>query len=688
MFEMILSIIAVLFLLALGSYAIVKKRTAANVVLFVTVVLLSGVEIFDQLSLQLSMDFTLDRQISLYLESLLPASFLLLSLTYGRSKPLLALSKVRLALAFALSLFPLIMLLIAGNDLYYSPDFQSDRVLFLDSPGYWYYLAIMVSFIVSLVNVETTLSASRGIARYRMKFEIFGIMSLLAVQIFYYSQGLLYRTINLNLIPIRSSVFIVAVLLMGYSWILRGNNVRVQVSRHIFYRSIALFAIGIYLIIIGLIGEGMRYFGDTFEKDLIIIIGFIGGVLLLAMFLSEKLRMRIKVYVHKHFFEGKHDYREEWIKFTNRLSSCGALSDVQETVLAVYQETFGLAGASLYLLSHNEQRYVRTFDLAMPGAPVELRISGAQRTYFIERERVLEITNGEYPLSAEERSIFNLAGAWLIVPLISNHAIIGLVVLKEQIVPAKLMYDDYDLMKVLARQAAQAITNLKLSEELLETRAMAAVARISSFVIHDLKNLTSGLSLVVDNSEEHIGNPEFQKDVILTIRNTLAKMKSLMQRLKGIPDKNILEAGVQDIHRLSSETIAEIAKMSPGVHIEYEGSSVLSRVDSDEIRKVIVNLVQNAMEASDENGIVTVRTSKENGGVCIRVSDNGCGMTEDFVKDQLFRPFRTTKEKGLGIGLYQCKQIIEAHGGKIEVKSDVNKGTEFKVCLPAAEANQ
>ncbi len=357
MFEIFLSIIAALSLLALGMYAMAKKRTAANAILLVTVALLSGIELLDQLSLQQSIDFTLVRQISLYLESLLPASFLLLSLIYGRSRPFHALSKVRLVLAAALALFPMAVLIIAGNDLYYYPDFPSERVLFLDRAGYWYYLGIMISFIASLVNVEATLAATEGTARNRMKFEIFGIMSLLAVLIFYYSQGLLYRTINLDLVPVRSSVFIVAALLMGYSRVFRGNNVRVTISRYVLYRSIALFVVGIYLITLGIIGEGMRYFGDTFVRDLGIVLAYAGGVFLLAVLFSEKLKRRMKVTIQKHFFAGKHDYREAWIRLTSRLSSCGALPDVQEAVLAVYQETFGLAGASLYLLSQDEQRY-------------------------------------------------------------------------------------------------------------------------------------------------------------------------------------------------------------------------------------------------------------------------------------------------------------------------------------------
>jgi putative PEP-CTERM system histidine kinase len=475
---------------------------------------------------------------------------------------------------------------------------------------------------------------------------------------------------------------------MGYSRVFRGNNVRVSISRHVLYRSIALLLVGIYLITLGLIGEGMRYFGDTFERDLGIVLAFAGGVFLLAVLFSEKLRRRIKVFIQKHFYAGKHDYREEWTKFTSRLSSCGTLSDVQEVVLTVYRETFGVAGASLYLLSKEEERYVRTLEQSMPDAPVELSISDEMQAYFVNRKRVLDLDDGECRLSAQEQAILRQAGAWLIVPLMSNGAIVGLTVLREQLVPEKLNYDDYDLMKVLARQAAQAITNLRLSEELMETRAMAAVARISSFVIHDLKNLTTSLSLVVDNAEEHIGNPDFQQDAIATIRTTLAKMKGLMQRLRSIPEKHTLMAGVKDIDHLSREIVTELAKMRPGTRIEYDGSPVLSRVDGEEIRKVIVNLVQNALEASSEQGAVTIRTGKESGGVCIRVSDTGCGMTEDFVKGHLFKPFRTTKEKGLGIGLYQCKQIVEAHGGTIEVKSEINKGTEFAVFLPAVDADQ
>ena len=686
MTELILSIIAAISLFALGIYAISKQRTAANVALCLSAVLLAGIELFDQWSLRSAVDFATIKQISLYLESFLPGSLLLLAFTYGRSTPSDAISKTRLGLIAALILIPLAIVLLLGSDLYYAADFPMKRVLFLGSAGYWYYIGIMISLIVALASVEVTLTATHGIARNRMKFEAIGIMGLLAVLIFYYSQGLLYRTINMNLMPIRSSVVIFAALLIGYSRAFRGSGSRVSISRHILYRSITMVVVGVYLLVLGLVGEGMRYFGVTFGRDLTVILAFAGAILLMSIFLSEKVRRRTKVYINKHFYAGnKHDYREEWIKLTSRFSLCAALSDVQESILTVFAETFGVAGASLYLSNREDRSYIRVSELAMPKSPVEIHISGELYTYFAQRERVLNLTDGEFPLSASERSIFSQAGAWLVIPMISNNKVIGLAMLKEQIVPEMLIYDDFDLMKVLARQAAQAITNLRLSEEVMEMRAMAAVSRISTFVIHDLKNLTTGLSLCVDNAEEYIGNPDFQKDAITTMRNTLFKMKDLMQRLKSIPEKAALDVKVSNIDRLSREVVAEFANLRPK-RVVYKGAPVFSCVDGEEIKKVIVNLVQNALEASIEQGTVLVETRKENNHVCIQVSDTGGGMTDDFIKNDLFKPFRTTKKAGLGIGLYQCRQIVEAHDGRIEVQSEPGKGSVFTTCLPVVDA--
>ncbi len=676
--------IAALLMVAAGAHAVMKQRTAANVALLITLLLLAGDALFDQLSLLPSVDFSRLREGALGMEALLPGAFLFLALAYGRTAPLRDLPKLRLVFMTIVALFPLVLLAVAGDDLYYSPDFQSDQALFVGSAGYWYCLGIMLSFILALVQIEATLVSTRGLTRVQMKFEAFGIMSLLAVLIFYYSQGLIYRTISMNLLPVRSSVYIIAALLIGYSHAFRGIAPRVTVSRHILYRSITLLAVGVYLISIGLFREGMQYFGVDFGKNLTIIIAFIGGILLIAVFFSERVQKRATVYIRKHFYANKHDYREEWLRFTDRLSSCGSLADVKEAVLAAYTETFGIAAASLYLLGRDGKRYIRAAGRDMPLEPADLNISEELKAYFVERERVLDLSDGEFLLSAGEVAIFRQARALMVVPLVRSGIIEGLIMLREQVVPQKLIHEDYDLMKVMARQAAQAIANSRLGEEIQEMRAMAAVSRISSFVIHDLKNLTTGLSLVVSNAEEHIGNLDFQKDAIRTVGGTLEKMKNLMQRLKAIPEKAELDVRVEDVDRLSRDAVGEAAVGKLGLRVSYEGIPVFSRVDREEMSKVIVNLVRNALEAGGDEGAVRIVTGRENGNVCIRVSDSGRGMSEDFLNNHLFKPFRTTKRNGLGIGLYQSRQIVESHGGRIAVTSTEGKGSVFTVYLPDA----
>ena len=321
----------------------------------------------------------------------------------------------------------------------------------------------------------------------------------------------------------------------------------------------------------------------------------------------------------------------------------------------------------------------------MSGGEHTMQISDNLMLYFLERERVFNAHDGEYIPNQEEASFIKETGARLIVPLISDKKVIGFLVLGDQLVPEKLTYEDYDLMKTLAKQASLAILNFRLSEELAETREITAVAKISSFIIHDLKNLTSNLSLLLDNSENYIRNPEFQTDMIETIKNTLNKMKNLIQKLKTIPEKRTLNIELADINILTGEVVEEISKTRQNTNIIYHGYSVMSMVDVEEIKKVVLNLILNALDAIDEKGTVEVESSIDGENVYIRIKDNGYGMTEEFINNRLFKPFSTTKKKGLGIGLYQCKQVIEAHGGRIEVNSEDGKGSAFTVYLPAAK---
>ncbi len=314
----------------------------------------------------------------------------------------------------------------------------------------------------------------------------------------------------------------------------------------------------------------------------------------------------------------------------------------------------------------------------------ELKASAGLISYFIERGRVFDPLGNEYMPGAEEASFLRQVNSGLIVPLIFKEKIEGFVVFGRNLTNEKFIYEDFDLMKTLAQQATQAIVNFRLSEELIETREVAAMARISSFIIHDIKNLMYKISLTFDNAKEYIDNPEFQDDMLETMRNTLTRMKNLIQRLKSFPEKHSLNTELADMNLLGREMIEEVMKMRPGVEIFFNGSTALSMVDVAEIKKVILNLILNALDAIGEKGTVKAETGTDGDSIFLKVIDDGCGTTEDFIKKHLFKPFRTTKRKGLGIGLYQCKQIVEAHGGLIGVESEAGRGSVFTVYLPAA----
>jgi putative PEP-CTERM system histidine kinase len=263
-----------------------------------------------------------------------------------------------------------------------------------------------------------------------------------------------------------------------------------------------------------------------------------------------------------------------------------------------------------------------------------------------------------------------------VVPLLFEATLEGFIALGERINPDEEMsYEDYDLMRVLARQATSSILNLRLSRQLSTAQELAAIGKISAFIIHDLKNQVSGLSLLVDNARNYMDDPEFQQDMLETVENTVGEMNALIHKLRDLrehPGQPFVES---DLMQLVEESVENLAG-----NVKLYGKRITAKVDAEGIRKVVLNLILNAFEASAEGTPVEIEIG-EQGQAFIRVTDRGCGMSQEFVRTRLFRPFETTKKKGSGIGLYQCRQIVAAHGGRIDVESTSGAGSSFTVYL-------
>ncbi len=679
MLQLVLSILAISLAVGYGIFLLVRlpRRFSAFALLggLLACVVLEGC---DLQGLRHPESLAAWKRAALVAESCLPFFWLLFSLTFSREGDWRELSPLSALLLLAALGFPVAAFGLSMPAVFYSPDFADEKMLFLGSGGYFFYVALMAFLVMAIFHLEQTLMALPRPDRWRVKFELIGTGVLLAVLVIYYSQALLYRSLDMNLMPVRSLCLILGVGMMAYSRIRRGEADRIRVSREMAYRSMVVLAVGCYLIGLGLFGAGMRYFDFVGNRAFYITLCVLLGLAIVAALLSEKIRRRFRVALHKHFYQRKYDYRQEWQQFTTKLSAAKTRDELERGILAFFTETFSLRGAALYLRDQDSDLYRSSTCLVMDVASQTLSGSHPVVETMCQRDWVISLDEeiGDDPEG--ELAHLKRRGYSFLVPMRFERGLEGFVVLGRRIYEEeRLTYEDFDLMKILAHQAIGVLLSRKLYSQLVAANEMAAIGRVSTFVIHDLKNLVSGLGMVVDNARDYIEEPEFRADMFETLENTVDNMKGLIARLQNVKQKPLLELVECDLLEVARAGVA----LSGGNGIIISGSSVPVSADPVELQKVFLNLVHNAREASGGNASVLIDVGRSDLAY-VRVSDQGCGMTDDFIRTRLFKPFETTKKKGMGIGLYQCRQVVEALGGRIEVKSVVGEGSLFTVWLP------
>ena len=285
------------------------------------------------------------------------------------------------------------------------------------------------------------------------------------------------------------------------------------------------------------------------------------------------------------------------------------------------------------------------------------------------------------------RELFGEIPVGFLAPVLALDTLVGLLVVGPELSGKPFGVDDRDLLAAMAAQAGARILNACLSQEASESRELQVLARLSAFVAHDLKNMVSVLSMLVENAKLHMAKPEFQADAIRTLDEVTAKMRTLLATLAspaGRPDTHArpvslaptVEAWMQELRRQVPSRIRIETRLAWTPEV---------RAEPEQLRSVLHNLVLNAIEAIPAEGTILVETGQENGYAALAVTDTGQGMTQEFLRHKLFRPFQTTKPRGLGIGLYQCRQIVQASGGTLTAESQEGKGTRMMVRVPGLE---
>ena len=571
----------------------------------------------------------------------------------------------------------------------------------------------LVLALLGLLLLEQVYRNSRPDGRAALQYLALALGTIWVYDVFLYSQSQLLQGVVRESWDARGLVYALTVPLIALA--ARRNpqwSLDIFVSRQVVFYTTTLVAVGLYLLAMSLAGYTLRMHGGSWGGVLQVVFVVGAGVVLMVLVTSTGLRRRLRVFLAKHFYRNRYDYRVEWLRFIEMLSTPGEGYDAYETAVRAIAQVFESPGGVLYLRRAADERYEAV--AAWPRARANLsrhppiQFGQDLPRFLARRQWVVDVR--EHAAEPDLYEAIALPAPFgpdgphrFLLPLVHGGELIGLVALES---PPGFdpNYEDRDLMKTLGRHVATHIVQHEADRRLAENRQFEAYHRLTAFVMHDLKNLAAQLSLVVANAERHRRNPEFVDDAIGTIANSTERMQRLIEQLQRRDTQGRAQrVAIAEVARRACERCAS-GKPQPALEPDPLGIEV--ECDADRLVAVVEHLIRNAQDATAEQGTIRVavrlgaigataepeRVSVSESSMLLRmphavleVIDDGSGMTAEFVRDRLFSPFDSTKgSKGMGIGAYQAREYVRSIGGRIEVDSAPGRGTCMRVTLPLA----
>jgi putative PEP-CTERM system histidine kinase len=428
--------------------------------------------------------------------------------------------------------------------------------------------------------------------------------------------------------------------------------------------------------------------GAMIELTLYLIVGLVASVALAAMFLVPSLRASARVHLRKLFGLYRYDYRREWLRFIKTLSSARS-EQVHDVAVKAVSQIVKSPGGIVWARLPEESFYqpVGSWSCEIPSHASVSQHSSLVK--FLERRQwIVDLKEMDrYPQRYEGLRLEPLferhKSWWLIVPLLIGNRLFGFIVLLKPRVTFPLNFEDHDLLKTVGKQVATHINQAEIDRRLAEISQFTTYNRLSAYLMHDLSNLIAQHSLVVQNAERFRNNPDFVDDAFKTIAHSVSRMERLVSQLSSRPKQPVTER--VDISAVLSQAIERSLQRDPAPRFERGEDRVYSQADPEQLATVLEHLIRNAQDAVNGQGSVKVRYAAQDASVQISISDTGCGMSPDFVRERLFRPFDSTKgSESMGVGAYQAREYIRSIGGQIDVVSEPGKGTTFAITLPLA----
>jgi putative PEP-CTERM system histidine kinase len=695
--EHILLIVASLWALGLGLGALAKRPRTLTVWSFTIGMILLAADG----SLALLMSRTAVFQDALQLEGIrlgvecaLPAVWLTFSLGYSRGNARRFLRGWK-GVLIAASLLPL------------APAFGFEHLFAVDPRalemglqpplqlawlGRGVHLVLLVAAVLVLMNLERTYTAAVGTLRWRIKFVIIGLGLIFAARVYTSSQALLYSAAGLGLAAFNAGALIMGCLLISISFFRSSlSAVEVYPSLAVLEKSVTVLLAGAYLFVIGVLAKLMIYLGgDTTlpVQALFVLFALIGLGLLLA---SDRARFVVRRFVSRHFDRPFYDYRALWRTFNERTSSIVDEVAYARELANLISDSVQTLSVSVWLEQPGSGRMALAASTSLPqsdsvnSSGIDSCLDDATR-YLAKHPEPFALEDSRETwveeLKKQNPDIFGKGGKRICIPLLGKGQLLGMLIIGDRVNGIPFSVEDFELFKSLGSQAASGLLNLQLTRQLLQAREMEAFQTMSAFFVHDLKNTASTLSLMLRNLPTHFEDPAFREDAFRAIGKSVERINDLIGRMTLLRQRLELQPIESDLNAVVTEALDSLKGVTGDGLVRSLTPLPKVLIDPAQIQKVVVNLLLNARDATGNAGEIRVETGHDDGWAALSVSDHGCGMSQEFVARSLFRPFQTTKKKGVGIGLFHSKMIVDAHRGRIEVKSDVGKGTTFRVLLP------
>jgi putative PEP-CTERM system histidine kinase len=532
--------------------------------------------------------------------------------------------------------------------------------------------------VIGLLSTENFYRNSDAESRWNINFLCIALAGMFVYTIIVYADALLFHRVSTLLWAGRGIVIAFAAPLFAVAAARnRDWRIDIHVSRTAVFHTATLIGSGAFLLALAATGEIFRAIGPGWGDlaEVSVVIGGIAGAAVVVS--SGSARSRLRRILADNFYSTRYDYRQEWLKSIEILSGGRKPDSVQTRVVKAIAEVADSPRGVLWVRDFEGSAFNWAGSWNQPAISMVEAAESAFIALFREGDWIVEFEDGVIRPDWLDQVVDH----WIAVPLSDKGQLIGFVVLSRPRAPLKLDRESFDLLRIVARQAAVHVAEQRNAKALVESRELGDFAKRFAFVAHDMKNVSSQLAMILHNARSHGDDPQFNQDVLATVQAAHDRIRKLVTALRSNHERSV-DGPILPIELLKEEVAAICRSRGHGViDLRHDGRRAAVSMDAGAFRSVIAHLCDNAIDASA--GQVHIRVRHEPMRVEIEVADPGSGMSAEFIRDQLFQPFGSTKRDGMGIGAYQARELVRAVGGDLLVTSQPGAGTTMRIMLPS-----